>query len=177
MDDQWQDSSSDVIQSFFGVYEKNPPPTNNPFPTIKPGPAPPGTNYTPRNYGRGYNQRYYAYAPYGYNTAPQSRSYATPLSIDPHDKERHLVETVPIQHQADHGLDMTMRLCETPGIDLAWTSKQQIFEKGDIQTELLVINAAEGFTFDDGKSMVTLYCQKEALGGSDSQNPHQISWL
>ena len=104
-------------------------------------------------------------------------SYKPPVSSDPFDNNEYLVETFPIQQKEDYGIETAPGPRGTPGLHCAWTSKQQTFENGDIQTELLVINAAENFTFNGDKSLVTLYCQREALDEKHGHNPQRISWL
>lgn len=63
-----------------------------------------------------------------------------------------------------------------PGAMLrAWHKKYVNFGEG-VETELLVINAAESFADEKDKSVVTLYCQKNPLDRA-APAPRQIHWL
>jgi hypothetical protein len=100
------------------------------------------------------------------------RRYIPPFSADTDDDEAPLVETINLPFK---GQSTTQVARAAGGMLRAWHKKQMSFARG-IETELVVINAAESFTDKGGKSIVTLYCQKDALDTGKTA-PHQITWL
>ncbi|KAK1990757.1 hypothetical protein LX36DRAFT_384513 [Colletotrichum falcatum] len=99
-----------------------------------------------------------------------------PVSIHPDDEGDQLVETLSYKQKDYDDMESTRDHLETAGgMFEAWYKKHASFGDG-IDTELLVINAAESFADKKGVSVVTLFCQKDALGKSNAA-PHQMYWL
>lgn len=101
-----------------------------------------------------------------------------PVSADTDDDEAPLVETLnlPLRGQGSINARHPNVASSTGAVLEAWHQKHVSFSNGNIETELVVINAAESFTDEVGQSTVTLYCQKDALNKSRPP-PHQITWL
>lgn len=93
------------------------------------------------------------------------------ISSNPDDNGASLVERCDLSHFKDD----IFKDYQDGGIRQAWLQKHLTLDDG-IQTELAVINAAEGFVVEEGKSAVTLYCQKDA---TDDKRVKQgrIYWL
>ncbi|KAJ3490413.1 hypothetical protein NLG97_g5786 [Lecanicillium saksenae] len=100
------------------------------------------------------------------------KAYCRPKSSDPDENDAELVETFTFEYNPHHfpGHEQPV----THGMLRAW-HQNALFPNG-VETELLTINAAESFIAEGDKSVVTLYCKKDALDATpDSQN--QIHWL
>ncbi|KAK2013407.1 hypothetical protein LZ32DRAFT_256796 [Colletotrichum eremochloae] len=61
------------------------------------------------------------------------------------------------------------------GMRHAWLQKHTSLGDG-MDTELLIVNAAESFADEQGESMTTLYCAKDPLG-QDVPSSNQVYWL
>lgn len=92
--------------------------------------------------------------------------------------ETSLVYTVSIE-PGEHGLSNKGNT-SLGSESQSWYRRRTSLEVG-IDTELLVINAAESITVDRGESAVRLYCQENALdnsvSGAASVSPNQMRWL
>ncbi|KAH0432986.1 hypothetical protein CcaCcLH18_06101 [Colletotrichum camelliae] len=104
------------------------------------------------------------------------RGYVPPISADRDDNDAQLAETLPFDLKDEKLIEDARRSTGNTGSTLqAWFKKRASFGDG-IDTELVVINAAESFTDEKAKSIVTLYCQKDALDHVEP-TPRQIYWL
>lgn len=104
------------------------------------------------------------------------RGYVPPISADRDDNDAQLAETLPFDLKDEKLIEDARRSTGKAGSTLqAWFKKRASFGDG-IDTELVVINAAESFTDEKAKSIVTLYCQKDALDHVEP-TPRQIYWL
>ena len=64
-----------------------------------------------------------------------------------------------------------------PGITAhPWFSQSATLHEG-VDTELLVINAAESLTDEKNKTTITLYCQNDVLGKTATAPSSQMYWL
>lgn len=104
------------------------------------------------------------------------RSYVPPISADRDDNDAQLAETLLFDLKDQRFIEDARRSNANAGSMLqAWFRKRASFGD-DVDTELVVINAAESFTDEKAKSVVTLYCQKDALDHVKPA-PRQIYWL
>lgn len=102
--------------------------------------------------------------------------YMPPVSADTDDEEAPLAETVTLKFDGkENGTTANLPQAGSDGMHQAWYQSQASFGNG-VDTELVVINAAESFTDERGNSSVTLYCQKDPLGQEKSP-PSQMYWL
>ena len=93
------------------------------------------------------------------------------ISSNPDDNVASLVERRDLSQLKDDAF----KDYQDGGMRQAWLRKHLILDKG-IETELAVINAAEGFVVEEGKSAVTLYCQKDATDETTVKQ-RRIYWL
>jgi hypothetical protein len=57
-----------------------------------------------------------------------------------------------------------------------WSSRYATLREG-VDTELLVINAAESLTDEKNKTVVTMYCQNDVIGKTATAPSNQMHWL